>query len=727
MVRARDILRDLLFMVLTVAAAGCAVLGATRLWASRGLAPWERISLLVGLAVCALWVPGEVAASRQSARRRGQGPPVIGSLAALVWVGLIAIASPHHRAGVALLGIGIWSVMEFGSRAVDGVRRRLVRVRQRERERRLARLYEGRQCGICGRPFDAGAPFVQCPDCHVWYHEHCWGRSPFCTTDDCPNAARPAARAEVVPALPVADLPARRAVHNIGVCPYCQWPVGADEDHVTCPACDATHHSDCWQENSGCAVFGCPQAIHTEAPPERVEPEEATAAATPGKPPAPPRAAAPAGVTDDEPAEAASSQPPLFQRPRRNPVFPRFAAAATAPAALLCALVACVPQFRAMAAAAIILGALALIGPVAIRRRRTTATAALLLGGVLAYTFVQPPVKAIPLRTDLLSRHVIGALALSPNGRMLTAVGCDVNSTRLASTTTNVTMWDVQTGSLIRAFQIPNHALKTVALSADGRVLATAGFRYESNVKAVGQVKLWDTATGRCIWTLTVGKPVIAVAFRPDGGVLATGELGGDVRLWSLWTGELLDTMADSESAERLAFSPDGYLLAAARAGEEGDRRGVVVRTWEMGWGGEYRALTAPDSEALGTLRELSFSRRGDRLLAVRRRSSRRLPSDVWVWDTFQVGEPWSLDCDGRFAWAGLVLDGQYVAATLYEGYYSTHVSWLGFWDARTGKLVSSLRATGVQKAALTPDGTRLALADRYGRIAVYRLRGRVL
>lgn len=39
-------------------------------------------------------------------------------------------------------------------------------------------------------------------------------------------------------------------------CPYCKDFVG--QDAVRCPACDASHHMECWQANArNCSVFGC--------------------------------------------------------------------------------------------------------------------------------------------------------------------------------------------------------------------------------------------------------------------------------------------------------------------------------------------------------------------------------------------------------------------------------------------------------------------------------------
>jgi uncharacterized membrane protein YhaH (DUF805 family) len=42
-------------------------------------------------------------------------------------------------------------------------------------------------------------------------------------------------------------------------CPYCRETV-AESEGLRCPTCRTPHHSDCWQENGGCTVFGCEHA-----------------------------------------------------------------------------------------------------------------------------------------------------------------------------------------------------------------------------------------------------------------------------------------------------------------------------------------------------------------------------------------------------------------------------------------------------------------------------------
>jgi|GEM_PF-3930594 len=41
-------------------------------------------------------------------------------------------------------------------------------------------------------------------------------------------------------------------------CPFCRFPLKERDDVVSCGVCHAPHHDDCWEENQGCAVVGCP-------------------------------------------------------------------------------------------------------------------------------------------------------------------------------------------------------------------------------------------------------------------------------------------------------------------------------------------------------------------------------------------------------------------------------------------------------------------------------------
>ena len=47
-------------------------------------------------------------------------------------------------------------------------------------------------------------------------------------------------------------------------CAICMTAVTADEAAHACPACGARYHAECWEDNGGCAVYGCSQVPKTE-------------------------------------------------------------------------------------------------------------------------------------------------------------------------------------------------------------------------------------------------------------------------------------------------------------------------------------------------------------------------------------------------------------------------------------------------------------------------------
>jgi hypothetical protein len=40
-------------------------------------------------------------------------------------------------------------------------------------------------------------------------------------------------------------------------CPYCHSVIKPSAEIVYCPSCETVHHKECWDENGGCAVYGC--------------------------------------------------------------------------------------------------------------------------------------------------------------------------------------------------------------------------------------------------------------------------------------------------------------------------------------------------------------------------------------------------------------------------------------------------------------------------------------
>lgn len=153
--------------------------------------------------------------------------------------------------------------------------------------------------------------------------------------------------------------------------------------------------------------------------------------------------------------------------------------------------------------------------------------------------------------------------------------------------------WDVQSGRVKRRLKglSGQYVPLSMALSGDGRVLATAG-EYVShrigNGVALGKLPhLWDLQNGKKLRTLA--QPVFppsrgamgwshldptVLSFSPDGRFLATGSNGNGVAVWNVKTGAVFNlfqhpqnmtgnAIVHMHNGDDAVFSPDSKSIAA--------------------------------------------------------------------------------------------------------------------------------------------------------------------
>ena len=251
---------------------------------------------------------------------------------------------------------------------------------------------------------------------------------------------------------------------------------------------------------------------------------------------------------------------------------------------------------------------------------------------------------------------------------------------------------------LVRTLEHGNDA-GALAFSPDGRILATGGW----NIGEEGTVKLWSTAT----WSETASftaffQGVYSLGFLPDSVRLAGSGFdpaGDDVKLWDLSSARVVWALHRSRP-QSLAVSPDGEWVAVASS-EEREIEVLSARDGSL-----LRRFTAHEWQLL----TLAVSSDGRYLV------SGAADTRVKVWSLPAFTEKAVLVGHVNPVWAvAASRDGRYAGSATIDNS-------VRLWRTSDGSaMASDNQGARVWSVAFSPDGTLLATGGDSG-VVVYRV-----
>jgi WD40 repeat protein len=229
---------------------------------------------------------------------------------------------------------------------------------------------------------------------------------------------------------------------------------------------------------------------------------------------------------------------------------------------------------------------------------------------------------------DPTTRKLVHTLKGDPTGISCVSFSPDCRVLAVAHIKGTVELWDPESGKLISSFAVRNSGVWPVTFSPDGTLLATGN--------QDGTISFWDPTTAERIGhipTQDIRMPA-SVVFSADGNLVAGGGFPSrdgksPIHVWEMNVRNdgrksvTVKTKARFEGHRKhtyaLAFSPDGNLLASAN-------QDMTVKIWDVSLNKEVATITSHNDFVY----DVAFSFNGEALATLGRDSLK-------LWKTEQI------------------------------------------------------------------------------------------
>ena len=280
----------------------------------------------------------------------------------------------------------------------------------------------------------------------------------------------------------------------------------------------------------------------------------------------------------------------------------------------------------------------------------------------------------------------VQCVAFGPHGRRLASGDGVINRLmpRMEDEPGHVKLWDLSTEREVVALTELSDPVAQLAFSADGTRLIAATWG--------GTAQAWDVADGHPVEMVPsdVGG-LMALAISADDARVALGGWNDSVVIWDIAACRLAASLSD-RGVGALAFSPDGSLLAT------GDRGNGNIRLWEARTGRHLDQLRGHT----GAVNSLTFDPAASRLI------SGSSDGTLKVWDLRRRYQPRRLrGHEGEIADVAFRPDGEQLATAGRDGTAR-------LWDRATGQELARFGCGSERAESVTffPDGDTLAFAQ---------------